>query len=217
MNNTSETLTIRQQNIIKISALTAKGDTEKMKAAFNEGLNAGLTINEINEELAHLYAYCGFAASVRGTNILKEVVTSRLAAGIHDPQGKVATKIDESKNKYQRGEDAQVIVTGMSAEQLRGAFSFNPVLDVFLKEHLFADLFGSDVLSFTDRELVTVSALSSMMEPLVLPHFGGALNVGLSEQQLLELLAIIEDIIGITEAETGRSIFEKVLKTRASA
>ncbi|WP_369769264.1 carboxymuconolactone decarboxylase family protein [Flavobacterium sp. WC2416] len=217
MENTSQTLSVRQQKIIAISAFTAKGDIEQMKISFAAGLQSGLTVNEINEELAHLYAYCGFAASVRGTNIFKSVVTAREAEGIKTEYGRTAGNIEDKKSKYERGEAAQEIVTGMSAAKLKEAFSFNAVLDVFLKEHLFADIFGSDLLSFTDRELITVSALVAMREPLVLPHFTGALNVGISEAQLKELLLFIESAVGSDEAEEGRRIFEQVLKDRNAA
>ncbi|WP_460623528.1 carboxymuconolactone decarboxylase family protein [Hymenobacter tenuis] len=99
----------------------------------------------------------------------------------------------------------------MNPQQLTAAFSFNPVLDGFLKEHLFADIFGSDVLSFTERELVTVAALTSMQEPLALPHYQGALNVGVSEAPLRELLVLVEDTVGAQAATTRRQILESVL------
>lgn len=214
MKSINDKLSLRQQKIIAISAFTAKGDVENMKMAFNESFDAGLTINEINEELAHLYAYCGFAASVRGTNMLQALVVEREDKGLITEKGREASPLTDTKSKYARGEAAQEIVTGMNAEQLKIAFSFNPVLDIFLKEHLFADIFGSDLLDFKERELTTVAALVSMGEPLVRPHFGGALNVGISENQVWELLAIIENIIGVNEADNGREIFEQVLKDR---
>ena len=54
------TLNPKQQSIIAISSFTANGDLEKLKSALNEGLDAGLTVNEIKEILVQLYAYAGF-------------------------------------------------------------------------------------------------------------------------------------------------------------
>ena len=210
-------LNTRQKNIVAISAYTALGNPEKMKEAFNQGLDDGMTINEINEEMAHLYAYCGFAASVRGTNILKEVVGERIEKGQKTEQGREASQIQDPRSKYERGESAQEIVTGMTASQLKEAFSFNPVLDTFLKEHLFADIFGSDILSYTDRELITVAALVTMSEPLVKPHFGGALNVGTSQSQINELLDFIKKNIDETASDIGQDLFEKVLQERSNS
>src|SRR5688500_4357675 len=99
MENTKETLTIRQRHLVTISAFTAKSDVAKLKIALNEGLDAGLTVNEINEELAHLYAYCGFPASIRGINTFKDVVNERKAKGIKDEKGKEASPIDKNASR----------------------------------------------------------------------------------------------------------------------
>jgi 4-carboxymuconolactone decarboxylase len=49
-----EGLNAKQQRIVTIAAFTAKGDMEKLKTALNEGLDAGLTVNEIKEILVQL-------------------------------------------------------------------------------------------------------------------------------------------------------------------
>ena len=71
---TATTLSKTEQSIIAISALTATGDLEKLKSALHIGLNNGLTINEIKEELTQLYAYCGFPRSLNGINTFKAVL-----------------------------------------------------------------------------------------------------------------------------------------------
>lgn len=43
-----------------IAAFTANGDLPKLKTVLHEGLDAGLTVNEIKEVLIQLYAYTGF-------------------------------------------------------------------------------------------------------------------------------------------------------------
>ena len=61
-NNSTDRMALqpKDQSIIAISALTAKGDLVNLKPAINKGLESGLTINEIIEAIVHLYAYCGF-------------------------------------------------------------------------------------------------------------------------------------------------------------
>ena len=54
----------KQQAIIPIAAFAAKGDTEKLAAEIQHGLDTGLTINEIKEVLIQLYAYAGFPRSL---------------------------------------------------------------------------------------------------------------------------------------------------------
>jgi len=217
MENKNETLTTRQQKLIAISIFTSKSDVENLKIILNEALDAGLTINEINEVLAHLYAYVGFPPSIRGIHLFKEVVEERKANGLKDEIGQEATPVSDKSNRYERGEKAQMIVTAMTAEQLTTLFAFNPLIDVFLKEHLFADIFDRDILSYVDREILTVSSLASLHDPFVRSHIEGALNVGVTEGQLRELLEMVESKVGKNEANTGRKILEEVLEVRKSA
>ena len=49
-------LDARQENLAAISALTATGNTTELKTILNDGLDSGLTINEIKEALVQLYA-----------------------------------------------------------------------------------------------------------------------------------------------------------------
>jgi hypothetical protein len=41
-----------------MSVFTAKGDLAQLQKSLNDGLIAGLTINEVKEVLVHQYAYC---------------------------------------------------------------------------------------------------------------------------------------------------------------
>jgi alkylhydroperoxidase/carboxymuconolactone decarboxylase family protein YurZ len=214
MKNSNQPLDIRQQHLVKLSTFTSKSEVAQLKVALQEALDAGLTINEINEVFAHLYAYVGFPPSIRGIHLFREVVDERQARGINDEKGRESTPVLSDSTRYERGEQAQMIVTAMSAEQLNTLFAFNPLIDVFLKEHLFADIFDRDILSYTDREIVTVSSLASLHDPFVRSHIGGALNVGVTPQQLTAIFAIIGETIGQPEADTANQVLADVLASR---
>jgi alkylhydroperoxidase/carboxymuconolactone decarboxylase family protein YurZ len=64
----TQALSPKQQSIVTISSFTANGDLEKLNTSLNEGLDAGLTVNEIKEILVQLYAYTGFPRSLNGIN-----------------------------------------------------------------------------------------------------------------------------------------------------
>jgi alkylhydroperoxidase/carboxymuconolactone decarboxylase family protein YurZ len=214
MENNNKILDERQQQLVKISAFTSKSDVENLRIVLNEALDAGLTIIEINEVLAHLYAYVGFPPSIRGIHLFKEVVEERKAMDLKDKPGREASPVSDKFNRYERGEKAQMIVTGLTAEQLTTLFAFNPLMDVFLKEHLFADIFDRDILTYIERELVTVTSLASVHDPFVRSHIVGALNVGVTTNQLTELFLIIENKVGKNEADTARKVLDEVLATR---
>ncbi|WP_460670432.1 carboxymuconolactone decarboxylase family protein [Larkinella ripae] len=211
------TLSLKQQNIITIASLSAKGDLQKLQSALNAGLDAGLTVNEIKEVQVHLYAYCGFPRSIRGLQTLMLVLDERKKKGITDKVGKEASSIISSEPKYERGKKVLEQLTGQpETGPKRGYSAFSPEIDVFLKEHLFADLFERDVLSYTDRELTTISVLTSIggVEPMLQSHLGICLHVGLSETQLKQALDLIETAIGKPEAEAGRRILTQVVSSR---
>jgi len=63
----NQALSPKQQSIITIAAFTANGDQQKLKTALNEGLNAGLTINEIKEIRADV-RLCRISRSLNGIN-----------------------------------------------------------------------------------------------------------------------------------------------------
>ncbi|GAB3317748.1 hypothetical protein GCM10027299_09070 [Larkinella ripae] len=145
------------------------------------------------------------------------VLDERKKKGITDKVGKEASSIISSEPKYERGKKVLEQLTGQpETGPKRGYSAFSPEIDVFLKEHLFADLFERDVLSYTDRELTTISVLTSIggVEPMLQSHLGICLHVGLSETQLKQALDLIETAIGKPEAEAGRRILTQVVSSR---
>jgi alkylhydroperoxidase/carboxymuconolactone decarboxylase family protein YurZ len=208
---------VRQQHIIPIAAYTAIGDLQQLKTALNEGLEAGLTINEIREAIVHLYAYCGFPRSIRGLQTFMEVLDERKAKGINDEAGPDASPLNDDRTKYDRGKAnlEELIGRSITGPQT-GYAAFAPFIEVFLKEHLFADLFDRDVLTFAERELVTVSVLSSIggVEPMLRSHLSICLNVGFTPEQLHEFVRIIKSRIGKKEAKAAQEVLDEVLKSR---
>lgn len=217
MNNMEQQLDNRQQKIALIAGLTAKGDLPLLKEELKQGLDAGLAINEIKEVLVQMYAYAGFPRSLQGINTFMAVLEERKANGISDQQGRDASPIPDRGNKYERGKKVLEELTGRPETGPKtGLAAFSPEIDVFLKEHLFADIFERDILSYQDREIATISALVSMggVEPMLQSHMNMGMNAGITEQQLRELLSVLESRVGKQQAETGRAILDKLLQGR---
>ena len=211
----SETLTRKQQHIVSIAALTAKSDYLNLKSAINVGLDVGLTVNEISEIMIHLYAYCGFPKSIRGLQTFMGVLDERKEKGITDEIGKEATPLNDNRSKYDRGKaNLEELIGRPLGETQSGYAAFAPVIEVFLKEHLFADIFDRDILTYAERELVTVSVLSSIggVEPMLRSHLLICLNVGFTSEQLAEFISIIKSDIGKKEANAAQAILNEILQ-----
>lgn len=159
-------LSRKQEKIITISAFTARGELDKLQIELNAGLDAGLTVNEIKEVLVQIYAYAGFPRSLRGLQTFMTVLDQRKAKGISDNWGRQASPITDTRNKYERGKDILSQLTGVKVEgrPTTGYAAFSPEIETFLKKHLFADIFERDVLTYAEREMVTVSVLTSIGE-----------------------------------------------------
>jgi len=213
-------LSKKQESIALIAAFTAKGELDQLQQALNKGLDVGLTINEIKEVLVQLYAYCGFPRSLRGINTFMAVLEERKTKGINDQAGRNASPLPKDGNKYERGKKVIETLTGSSLDGPPTGYSaFSPEIDVFLKEHLFADIFGRDILNYTDREITTISALASMggVEPMLQSHMSIGLNIGMKESQLRQILNLIESHVGKVEAEAGREVLSKILSTNTNS
>ena len=212
---TNKVLTGREQAIVTIASYTGKGDLEHLKPALTEALEVGMTINEINEVLIHAYAYCGFPRSLRAIQTFMQVVDERKAKGMNDPVGREASAIKDNNSSYERGRDVLAEISGASIDAPKAGYAvFAPTIERFLKEHLFADLFERDLLTYRERELATVSILAGVggVEPMAYGHMGICLHLGITAEQLSALLNIVEMNLGSTYSEPLRGVLNQVTK-----
>ncbi|WP_276371868.1 carboxymuconolactone decarboxylase family protein [Chryseolinea sp. H1M3-3] len=214
----TKTLSDKQKGIVLMAVFTAKGDLEKLKPAINTALDAGLTINECKEVFLHSYAYCGFPRSIQSLNTLIATLDERKAKGIKDNIGREATPVSDT-NKYETGWKNLAKLGGRSTEgpiekPTSGYGAFSPEIDRFLKEHLFADLFSRDVLTFAERELTTVSVLIALgkgVEPMLGSHLSLTMKQGLTKNQIEEIFALIEKAVSKADAEAARKVFAGII------
>lgn len=210
-----KTLPPKQAAIVPIAALMANGDLDRLETALNEGLDAGLTVNEIKEVLVQMYAYCGFPRSLNAINTFMAVTEDRKARGVRDVMGKEASPLPTGKTKERYGHEVRAGLVGGEFPPA-GYALFVPVIDIFLKEHLFADIFLRDNLDHRSREIATVSALSSLNVPAQLrSHLNICLNIGLSRDQLEELSSILASKVGKLEGDLAARELKTVVASRA--
>jgi alkylhydroperoxidase/carboxymuconolactone decarboxylase family protein YurZ len=145
------------------------------------------------------------------------VLEERKAKGITDKLGAEAGPIDNGRSKYDRGKAVLEKLTGTPEKGPKtGYAAFAPEIEIFLKEHLFADIFERDVLSYAERELVTVAVLASIggVEPMLRSHLNICLNVGLSPSELQQFVRIIAQAVGKEEADAAQIVLNDVLKKK---
>ena len=207
-NNMNQAISPRRQGLAVLAALEAKGDRTGLEKAAAEALDNGLTVSEAKEALSQLYAYTGFPRSLNALGTLQKLLQQRQAAGISDNPGKDADPLPADYEALKQGTAVQTKLSGQPFN-----YSFVPATDYYLKAHLFGDIFARNNLSFADREIVTVSAISALpgCEPQLIAHVSGARNMGVSDEELRALPALLEEKVGLAEAERLRGALEAVL------
>ena len=213
-----QALSAQQQRIIPIAAFTANGDLAKLSTALHAGLDAGLTVHDIKEILVQMYAYAGFPRSLNGIHTFMAVMDERHAKGITDAMGTDASPVPANMNKDEYGAKVRARLSGRDViPPPTGYQLFTPVIDTFLKEHLFADIFARDNLDVLSREIATVGALSSLegVNPMLRFHMGAAMNVGLTENQAKALVVLIGSEVGTKAGDNAGEVLQLVLDSRA--
>ena len=206
-NSPAKGLDGRQQSMVLVSAYTARGDLDRLRPALDQALDV----------LTHLYAYIGFPRSLNGLQVFMEVLEQRRARGITDTEGKAASPLPPDLDREAYGARVRADLGGQKEIQPpSGVLAFAPVIDTFLKEHLFADIFARDVLDRKERELCTIAALASLpgLGGQLQFHMGAAMNCGLDQQELEGFLDLLAARVGRQEADAARVVARRVLALR---
>jgi quercetin dioxygenase-like cupin family protein/alkylhydroperoxidase/carboxymuconolactone decarboxylase family protein YurZ len=199
----NQKLSERQKAVIPIAAFTGSGNMPKLETALTEGMEAGLTVNEIKEILVHTYAYAGFPRALNGINAYMAVMADRKEKGITDNDGKPATTKPAGFDRTAHGHQVRNRLAGRDLSKRTSGYPvFTPIIDQFLVDHLFGEIFFRDILSHQDRELVTVSILAAMTgtEAQLKTHLEICKNVGFSKAQLEEFVEVLRQKVGAESA-----------------
>ena len=200
METTTSALPERVLYLCACVAWAAKGDLHHLETAVPQALDHGVTINELKDAFAQLYAYAGFPRSLNALGVLEKILKAKM---VNDQM------VNEKMTKWSWGKPfvrpavwddaAEALRTG-TAIQTRDEggtpwdYTFCPQADYYMKSHLFGDIYASDQLTPAVRELVTVAALSAMDG--VTPQFEGhkecAVFMGNTPEQVAELCRWLE-------------------------
>lgn len=200
-------LSAKQLAIVPIAALSATGDLARLPAAIAAGLDSGLSSNEIREIFAHQYAYAGFPRALNGLSTLNNVLQTRRAQGIHDPEGQSAPAPGRA-DYYQLGSQTLAALTGRPAPATLADFDG---IDYALKAHLFGYLFSRDNLSPINRQLVTVSTLAALgnVNPQLASHLRNTQNLGVDKTQFERVAAVLAQNVSPATADNMRKVLNE--------
>ncbi len=200
-------LTPQKQSLAVIANLEAKGDLANLSVAINMGLDNGLTVNQIKEALSQLYAYTGFPKSLNALGTLQAVIEARQTEGKQTEIGNDASPLSSDYDALKQGTEVQTKLSGAPFN-----YTFAPATDYYLKAHLFGDIFARDVLTYDEREIVTVAALSGIegVHPQLKSHVNGARNMGVTDDEIHAIPAVLSACVGDVEAFRAKKAIAEV-------
>lgn len=197
-------LTRKERETALIAACASKGDIPGLKKSLADGLDAGLSVNEIKEMLVQVYAYCGFPRSLNALGAFMEVLQER---GGKDRAGRESGP-RPAGSSLEYGTANQ---TKLCGAPVKGAlFDFAPAIDEYLKAHLFGDIFARDVLDWRTRELATIAMLAALpgAEPQLKAHIGIGKNNGLTDETIEAVLAAVRSAVRADAFALGDKLAE---------
>jgi len=210
-------LDLRSKEIAVIAALVAVGNAEpELKVHLNSALNTGNSINEVKEVILQMSVYSGFPSSINAMNAFMEVLDERQNQGIKDDIGKSPTVLSQT-DRRKLGEQTLSKLDSVQADKMKAAYNdFSPELLKFTLEYGYADILSRDNLSLRHREIATVAALTALgnAQPQLKFHINAALNVGVSEIEVKEIILLMTVYSGFPSAINGMDMLREVLIER---
>ena len=122
-----------------------------------------------------------------------------------------------SKSRYDRGLEKLSEVDGDAGERvIESLKDIAPDLAKYVIEFPFGDIYCRPGLDLKSREIATVAALTALgtATPQLKVHINGALNVGLSRQEVVEIIIQMAVYAGFPAALNGMFAAKEVFQER---
>ncbi len=134
--------------------------------------------------------------------------------------GQKQIKMDSSKTeRYNKGWDKLKEIDGEAGTNvIESLKNISPDLGKYIIEYGFGDIYSRNTLDNRTKEIAVVAALTAMgnVEPQLRVHINAALNVGVTSQEISEIMILISLYAGFPSALNGTFALKEVLKERAS-
>ena len=125
-----------------------------------------------------------------------------------------------SNDRYTRGEKALAEIDGQAGQAVIDSLAdIAPDLARYVIEFAFGDVYSRPGLDLRAREIATIAALTAMgtARPQLKVHINAGINVGLSQQEVVETIMQMAVYAGFPAALNGIAVAREVFAERALA
>ena len=128
-------------------------------------------------------------------------------------------QLNPQETRLERGRRALEAIDGQAGQNVINALAdISPDFATYLFEFPFGDIYSRPGLSLRDREIATIAALAAMgtAQPQLKVHIEAGLNVGLSQEEITEILMQMAVYAGFPAALNGLFTAKEVYAARVA-
>jgi 4-carboxymuconolactone decarboxylase len=203
-------LTMEQRSLATISVITTLRRDDNLKGHVEAGLDVGLSAEQIVEIMLQLIFYTGAPIANTGLHVAYDVFKER---GLQVEPQRVYDTTEDPEALYQRGLATFRSIIGERPE--RDMDQVDEDWRRYLMEYLWGSVWTRPLLSQQQRMICVLSALTDIgTDNAIRNHVGGALNLGLTEQQINEIIFHQTFYIGVPKARRAKALAKEVFDAR---
>lgn len=196
----------RDRSLITLAALITNGRAAQLPGHLRRALDNGVKPGEIAEMIAHLAFYSGWPTAISAVQETKAVFDQRGIEAGELASTDALLPLDEAAEARRRA----------AVQESAGIVA--PPLAALTNDVLFGDLWRRPALAPRDRSLVTVASLIASGQAEQMPfHVNRAMDAGLTEAQLSEVITHLAFYAGWPRAMSAVPVVKAVLASRVSA
>ena len=194
------------------SVLVVKERSNQLRAHIVNCLNLGMTPQQVIEVFMHLVFYGGLPPAFNAMGVAKEIFDQR---GIQYTPELIYDPAEDPETLYQRGMAKRREIMGDAPPSPDGG----PITDVerefsrLIAEYMWGSVWTRPGLDMPSRSVCSLSALTALgHERQIRVHVRGALRVGFTQEQVVEILVQTSFYAGFPAARTAIDIANEVFR-----
>ncbi|MDA1128070.1 MAG: carboxymuconolactone decarboxylase family protein [Chloroflexi bacterium] len=202
-----------QREMITLTCLTVLKRDNQVRRHLGNALNLGLTPIQIVEVLMHSSYYSGVPATLDALAIAKQVFAEK---GVDYTPQKVFDSSETPDDLYNRGVARRVEYMGPPASGGAGPVTqaereFNRLTT----EYYWGSVWNRPGLELSERSICTMAALTALgREAQLASHIKGALNVGLSQEEIVEVFIHATFYCGLPATRSAIDLANEIFRAQ---
>ena len=202
-----------QREMVTLTCLTVLKRDNQVRRHLGNALNLGLTPVQIVEVLMHSCFYSGIPATLDALTIAAEVFKDR---GVDYTPQQVFDSSETPDDLYERGAAKRIEYMGQPASGALGPVTqaekdFNRLTT----EYYWGSIWNRPGLDLPSRSICTMAALTALgREAQLASHIRGALNVGLSQEEIVEVFVHATFYCGLPTVRTAIDLANEIFRSQ---